>query len=487
MLQILLAFLAISIVSVTGYNLVEQLTLQTAMQDQRENFRRLDVAAEALSAKLGHLPNREGYFAPLPEMSGAWSRMPSGIGAINVTVENVPFLYCPVAPGTGSGVTVKMPDESASYQVNSEGGLVSAGSFVMNANVSSLNAVAFIVAAGRRSNTPPNCSDIIIAANGRPTIPGGLLRVVGRPYGETAAGAKSSASVDFYVVDGGNGDGRSSDSPTSISKAIAHWNSYQPSSMTIHFSGVNSVDADVWSEFIVKAANSPAQLSFVSNGGGAGLLTSGSDFDVPADFSISAVSIGGARIIAAQGDKLSLSGSLTLAPVGSGPALIVLAGSRVSIASGEVSFNASGRDGIQIAGDVSLTNGGISGNVNTLLWLVNGGRVSTNTFSIGSSGSRPGTIGIYADGAWDVSSVNSSVAAGSNGCWASTYNPTTNPTGDMTFSYSSNGTGSYSIVTDPTPLAVDPVPTEDEKAVYRAAQDDRRAARRSNHSNFQCI
>ena len=58
MLQLLLTILAVSIASVMGYTLITQLELQNAMQDARENQRRLNVAAEALEKSANSTPLR---------------------------------------------------------------------------------------------------------------------------------------------------------------------------------------------------------------------------------------------------------------------------------------------------------------------------------------------------------------------------------------------------------------------------------------------
>ena len=78
MLQIVLAIIGLSVVSAIGFITIEQFSIMNRMQEQRENTRRLDIAAEGLQGTLGRLPGIDTLVAPAPGTGDgiSWSVMP---------------------------------------------------------------------------------------------------------------------------------------------------------------------------------------------------------------------------------------------------------------------------------------------------------------------------------------------------------------------------------------------------------------------------
>jgi len=493
MLQILLAFLAISIVSVTGYGLMEQLSLQQIMLDQRENARRLDVAAEAIQGRLVTMPGGVGVFAPSPATANTgWSAMPSNLGGINATVDGVPFVYCPIAPVGGSpNGLVKSPD-GTSYAVQIRAGVV-VGSELghakpFNPGIVAYKPVAFIIAAARGSNTPPSCGSVN-ERNGRPFVPGGLVKIVSQAGDVQGAGTVASSSSEIYVSAEGGGNGRMAGDAASIDDALQQWVNGKPASMTIHLVGtagssITVVNASLWKTFADSLRASSSRLSI--DGGNLTLVAPASQVGVPSSLSLSGVNIVGPTFVVEQGHELNVQNGVVLQPGAGGSGLFVQQGGRLNV-TGVLRIGGSAQNGVESAGDVTITNGGIAGPGNWSLGLTNGGRLLASSGMIGDTSNRNAMTGLAVAGTWSVTSdVNSRVAASSNGsCWAATDNA------DVTFAWSGNGPGSTSSVNAPpiSPGAVDlTVPSEmAEYELYRDNVNRRQRALQTNHSNFQCI
>lgn len=498
MLQILLAFLAISIVSVTGYGLMEQLSLQQIMMDQRENARRLDVAADAVAGRLISVAGEPGVFAPAPSLaSTGWSALPTELGGIKATVDGIPFLYCPIAPRTpaaGSG-SVKSPDGS-SYGIEVKGGAVvgsELGNSIALSGVlgSAYHPLALIIAAGRGVQTPPKCTDVQ-ERNGRPFVTGGLVKVVSRPGDVQGQGTIAASSSEIYVSPSGGGNGTQSD-PASIDDALKQWVNNHPSSMTIHVIGnVTVQNAGVWSAFAGSFSNSASRLTI--DGADASITAPAGPLGVSANFSMSGGTGGltllGPTLVVNQGDEFSTQGSVVLSAVsasGTGESgLYVQQGGRLNVSNGVLRV-AGANSGVESSGDVAITSGTIFGSGAWSLALTNGGRLLASSASIGDPSGRNGTAGLAVAGAWSVSSDAASrvIAGGSGTCWS------TLDASDTTFSYSANGAGARSpVLADPSPPAMtdanDPAQVEAYQA-YRRDVDARQRARQTNHSNFQCI
>lgn len=512
MLQILLAFLAISIVSVTGYGLMEQLSLQQIMMDQRENARRLDVAAEAVAGSLVKVAGMPGVYAPVPAVAaGGWSTLPASLGGIKATVDNVPFLYCPIAPNaaTSSGNSVAAPGES--YAIDVKGDAVVGSSLAFNSGLANFQPVAFIIAAGRGHSEPPKCSSIGVR-NNRPFINGGLVKVVSAPGAIQGLGTVSGSSSEIFVTQNGTGKGTAND-PASINDALRQWLGVRPSAMTIHISNGSTVtvDAGLWGQFAASLSGSASRLTF--DGNGVTVVAPSGSVTVPANFSMSGagtdgITLIGPTLIVEQGGQFNAQGRVNLAPLGGvgSSALYVRQGGRLNIAGGlfmkrsvfdGVNFVFYPVNGVEVAGDISISGSvsqpsAVASSGEWSIGLSNGGRLSSSLSIIGDTGARNTMAGLVVSGAWSVSSdASSQVVAtdpsnGSN-CWLAATG-----SNDATFSYSGNGLGSRSAVgpmsrvspglADPS----DPVQVEDYQD-YRREVDGRQRALQTNHSNFQCI
>jgi hypothetical protein len=497
-LQILLAFLAISIVSVTGYGLIEQLSLQQIMLDQRENARRLDVAAEAIQARLVTIPGYDGVYAPAPyNASSGWSYLPVGIGGIKTTTDAVPFLYCPIAPTAGNGTDqVKMSDGS-SYGIEVKAGVVvgselGSSSMPLKSTMAAYQPAAYIIAANRGGTQPPKCSDVS-ERNGRPFVNGGYVRVVGRPSAQQVAGTIAASASDVYVSSAGTGNGRFERDATSFDDALRQWIKFRPAAMTIHIipgESVTVTDAALWNTFAGSLASSPSRL--VIEGNGASISAPAGQVGISANLALSGgdngMTLSGPTLIVQQGDELNTRGNVLLNPATGGSGVYVQQGGRLNVSNGTLRIGGAAANGVESAGDVAISGGAIAASGKSWsLGLTNGGRLSANSSTIGDVSQRNQTAGLAVAGTWSVSSdAASRVAAAGNGiCWA------TLDGNDATFSFSDNGAGASSAVrADPIyPGTIDPSSQEEVEAyqAYRREIDGRQRARQTNHSNFTCV
>lgn len=496
MLQIILAVIGISIVSTMGFIMLEQLSLQNQMQVQRENTRRLDVAADGLVGTLGRLPGVDKLVAPIPGTSGSvpWSVLPDDVGAVNSTVSGVPFLYCPVASlsaeelesvATRSVSSVQMSDSNYATEVS--GRYVVSSALAMDGDLQALfNPVAFIVSPGTRSETPPDCSDIRVV-NNVAVVEGGIVRVVSMPSGVASVGTGADAAAEFWVTSNGTGNGQSSTSPTSINAALTHFIRYSPDTMTIHMADAVFPSADIWSRFLAASADSGAKLRLIGNGTGGLDVGSGGAWNVTASTFFENVTVKGPRVVVGRGDSLFAIGSVNLIPHGN-PSITmdVLQGGRFMATDSIVSFANQGQYGIRAAGDVDLRNSSLrssSGQLSNFIWLNNGGELNLVASQVGATNDRPILSSILSDGSMQIASDANSAAyasSSSNGCWA--WNGA-----DIAFKWSATGVGSRSSVRPETEY---PAPAADaDPSVIQAYQEganERYRARRINASNIYC-
>jgi hypothetical protein len=507
MLQIILAVIGISIVSTMGFIMLEQLSLQNQMQVQRENIRRLDVAADGLVNALGRLPGVDTLVPPAPGVSGSvpWSVLPADVGAVNSTVNGVPFLYCPVATlgseelaglANRSVRSVQMPNSN--YSTVESGRYVVSASLGLNAELrSKFNPVAFIVAPGARGETPPDCSGIKVV-NNVAVVDGGLVRVVSMPgAGSVATGA--DAAAEFWVTPSGTGNGRRADDPTSINAALTHFTRYSPDTMTIHVDGTVYAADDVWGAFLNASRDSGSKLRIIGSGAGVVEASAGGSWDIPASTFLENVLVKGPQIVVGRGDSLFTIGNVGITPFG-GPniSIDVLSGGRFVANGSAVQIANSGQHGIRSAGNVELRNSSLnsaSGQLNNFIWMTSGGELDLVSSRIGSASDRPIHSGIYSSGMASITSGDGSSAYAStnNGwCWASSSDAS-----ELAFKWSDLGAGSYSGVRseDNYPEPTYPGAEADPAALtaYRAQMDayqadynERHRARRVNASRVYC-
>ena len=496
MLQLLLTILAVTMASVMGYTLITQLELQNAAQDMRENSRRLDVASDALTARLGRLPNIDNLLAPAPNTTFGWSTLPLSISGVNSTVGGIRFLYCPIGyssadnsmPGNGA-LTVTM-GPSANYSARVRGNYVTNSNLSIDASLSGQRPVAILVAAGRRSSAPPSCSQVRIV-NGRPVVEGGLARVISdHRDGNASFGAGESMGVEFFVTDGGAGNGLSPSSPTSLDAALRHYVTYRPASMSITIAGPVAVSGDTWANFVSASRESELRLRVygvaVSGIGNASITTTGSSpWYLPADTSIQGVSIANARLVVGDGDRLRISGNVTIAPGASVNAVEILEGGDLKLSQAAVSIAGNVDRLIFNLGSVSIESSSIvnNGSVAALLELGQDSSLSLNGANIGSNGSRPAIAAIVDQGARNIIGSSSFLAAsGSSACWT----PFTND--DVGLKWSANAVGQSSqVVSETNYVAPGPGATPAQIEQYDRELGERRRARLINSSIYQCV
>lgn len=494
MLQILLAFLAISIISTAGYGLVEQLSLQQIMSDQRENARRLDVAADAIQARLVSMPGLDGVYAPAPYTTASgWSYMPSGLGGINATVDGIQFQYCPYAPSAGASNDFVRNADGTSYGIQVRSGVVVSSDFgVLPDGIAAYRPVAFIVAAQRGTTSPPKCS-AIRERNGRPFVDGGLVKIVSTPVNvSSGVGTIAASTSDLYVKDGGSGSGRLND-PASLDDALLQWARFRPAQMTIHLVGDASASASAWGSFAPQLAASAGRLTI--DGGGFSISAPAGQVSTSGVLSLISVSVAGPTFVVGEGKVMNTRGDVSLQPGLGGSGLFVMSGGRLNIASGTLLVGGAAEGGVEVSGDVVISEGTVAAAGRPWsLGIGQGGRLWASGATIGNTGGRNTQAGLVVSGTTSVVSDASSrvVASSAGSCWQST------SASDVTFSPSTNsdGQGSTSAVfadePDPGLAVADPSDPGYTAAVaayqaYRRRVDERQRARQTNHSSFQCI
>ena len=497
MLQIILAVIGISIVSTMGFIMLEQLSLQNQMQVQRENIRRLDVAADGLVGALGRLPGVDTLVPPVPGTSGSagWSVLPDDVGAVNSTVTGIPFLYCPVATlsaeelesvASRSVASVQMP--GSNYATEVSGRYVVSSALAVDASLqTAFRPVAFIIAPGARSETPPDCDDIRVQ-NNVAVVDGGIVRVVSMPSGVASVGTGADAAAEFWVSSNGSGNGQSASAPTSINAALTHFVRYSPDTMTIHLMDSVSPSGTVWSRFAAASADSGSKLRLIGSGSGRlDVGTIGGVWNIPSSTFFENVTVKGPRVVVGRGDSLFTVGTVGFLPHGNPTVTVeVLEGGRFQASDSIVSFANQGQYGIRTAGDLDLRNSSLrsgTGQLSNFIWLDDGGELNLVASQIGASTDRPIHSSILSDGSMEIiSDANSTsyASSSSNGCWA--WNGA-----DIAFKWSAMGVGSRSAVR---PESEFPAPAPDADATtlqnYQNGVNERYRARRVNASNIYC-
>ncbi|MEE4212485.1 MAG: hypothetical protein V2I43_24840, partial [Parvularcula sp.] len=349
MLQIILAVIGLTIVGALGLVTIQQFAIQSRMQDQRENIRRLDIAAESIQGSLGRLPGVDAMLAPIPGTSGdvAYSVIPSGLGGVNATVSGIPFLYCPVAPALSAAeldgilgpvasrpaaVQVSMLD--GNYNIQTSQNFVVTDDLAYDSALDAFNPVAFIVAAGTLGDAPVDCSSIQVV-NGRAVVNGGIVRVVTAPTDPATAASGASVAAEFWVQEGGTGIG-TQNSPSSVNAALEHFVRYRPTSMTIHLVGNNPVAANTLSRFLAASADSGANFRLVGHSdgtlGGIFNLSGAINWDIPSNTVLENVTVRGASIEVSPGDSLFTVGRVDLLTFSGSPiSVYVRQGGRLAV------------------------------------------------------------------------------------------------------------------------------------------------------------
>lgn len=447
MLNVILGILLVSLASASGFMLIEQMSLTAAVADMRENSRRLDMAADAVAAKLG-VPqggSQSAIYAPAPkDGSGAYaySQLPDFIPGLHATVAGVPFRYCPYAPDAGTATV--------------SGGYLVKGPAPSDAEVAKFQPAGILVAAGLKGTTPPSC-DAVRVVDGRLTVQGGLVRLISGVKGVAEAQLTDGSSFEMWVAPDGVGTGADAQHPASLISAMSVWKGKLPKSMIIHVPA-NAVFADDGNALsgAFSMGSQPAgtvrssKLSIVSEGGA--IISANATFDPQGALALVGVSmpqtvlklashnqasLQGARVagvdvqpgsavafnggVSVQGGGINVSGDATvqgaLEVVGSSsPDLITVpSGGRLILSGAGITLRG-GTSGVALAGDLA-GNGTIVGagaGVREVVRLVDGGRMSMG----GSLGGIITGHTVLSDGM--PASIGGSLAltSGSAGCWS---------------------------------------------------------------------
>lgn len=504
MLQIVLAVIGMSVVGLVGFVTLEQFSMQQRMQDQRENIRRLDLAAEGLQQALGRLPGVDTLVAPAAASSAdvSWSVLPASIGALNRTTRGVPFLYCPVSSLSGSELAslqsssddvVSLPN--GDYSVKESGGFVVSSSLAIDNDVRNImKPLAFIVSAGTVGDSPPSCSTITLSSNGKAVVSGGIVRVVSMPVQTGAAGVGMGTSAEFWVSPTGSGNGRSVSSPSSINAALEHFSKFAPDNMTVHFQGTVKVSPDVWNRFRNASRSSGSKLRLI--GEGSAVLDAGlgiaQDWDIPSETFLENVTISGPLVTVGVGDKLFIGNSVAFQVEGGRyVTLFVNAGGSIAARGASIYMGNPGQYGIINYGSVDLRNSLLRSGVGTMksmIWNIDGGSLNVSSSTIGSSDLRTTEGTILSEKARFISSDGSSsaYASQSNSCWWSGTEDYAFRT-DLGYVLNGAGNGTSAIL----PETNFPQPAADASAAEIQAYQDglsiRTRGRRANSSAISCL
>jgi len=510
MLNVIIGILLVSLASASGFMLIEQMSLTVAVADMRENSRRLDMAADAVSAKMGSPAGgiQSAIYVPAAKSGSGtynYAQLPDSIPGIHTTVGGVPFRYCPYAPDTGAETV--SPD-----------GYLMKGAHPSNSDVAGFKPAGIIIAAGLKGATPAGCDDVRVV-QGRLTVPGGLVRMISGVKGVADAQLTDGSSFEMWVAPDAGGTGSDAEHPASLVSAMNVWKGKLPKSMVIHVSA-NAVFADGSGALAgaFSMSSQPAgtirssKLSIVSGGGA--IIAANATFDPQGGLALVGVSmpqtvlrlashnqasLQSARVaavdvqpgsavafnggVSVQGGGINVAGDATvqgaLEVVGStSPDLITVpSGGRLILSGAGVTLRG-GTSGVALAGDLagSGTIVGAGTGVREIVRLVDGGRMSMG----GSVGGAVSGYTILGDGVPASLGGTMSVGSGGQGCWA----------GD-TFAFSTSAS-SRTVV--PAQVAAPPV-SEDGKADAAATNafvENSNARSRAlavagvNRSNWSC-
>lgn len=527
MLNLLLSILTIAMASVMGFTLITQIELQNAAQDMRENERRLDAAADALTSRLGRLPNIDRLLAPEPNTSSAWATLPASISGVNSTVGGIPFLYCPLgyeyndkyAFGQTS-LTVKTGSTLwSNYTVWTRGGYVTDSNLKIDSELRWKRPVAILVAAGRKGSTPPRCEKVKMV-NGRPVVEGGLARVIfdhrdanlyrgvsdphnyhydynNYPAEYMYSNLGQSTGAEFYVANNGSGDGLSIDSPTSLDAALSHFMTYKPVSMSIKIIGSVSIQSGYYSnwwffiQYYSKDSTSRLKISGVLSEGAPlpKIITSDASvpWEIPADTSIENVAFSNMLFIVGNGDRLRLSGKFENGAQGvqiGFPAvdqnmIEVLEGGQLKISQADMQVIGRNKRVIFNRGSVSIESSIITSWSIFGAWLDLGPNSMLSMNYSEFKGMSPDNAAIFDQGAHIVTGANVQIKGPwGGGCWRRFSDS------NLAFKYTPGNISRVRLESTVTPPGAGA--TAAEIATYNQQFAERRKARLINSSTYQC-
>jgi len=450
MLNIILGILMVSMVSASGFMIMGQMSLTAAIADQRENSRRLDVAADAVAAKLGAPTDagRSTLYALAPKSGStgfAYPQLPDVVAGVHATVGGVPFRYCPYAPDSGPLVVRQQ------YVVQGP---------VAPAALAAFQPAGILVSSGIRGTTPPEC-DAVRIVDGRLVVDGGLARMISGVKGVSDAQLTDGGSFEMWVSPGASGNGIDAGHPASLSQAMGIWKGKLPKSMVIHLppaSVFSDDDGALSAAFSMPSRPAgtvrSSKLSIVADGVGGAIISANASFDPQGSLALvgvnmpqtvirlashNAASIQSGRVagvdvaagssvafnggVSVQGGGVVLNGDATvigdLEIVGSSSTdlIQVPAGGRLVLADAAVVLRGGEtKSGIALGGDLtgrgSILGGGTG--VQEVVRLVDGGRMALN----GAIGGVVGTYSVLGDGVPASLSGSLAVGPGRSGCWA---------------------------------------------------------------------
>ena len=220
----LLAVVGMTMAAALGYALIEQSNAQSSLAISREDNRRLDYAAEALTKNLIDVAPFNVLIAPVGKTDQAYNQLPDNLGVITSNTKGIPFSYCPFAALRTLNETPFIVDQIplipsdlktektikfngtyfAEYSATIYAGGVIAQNYIP-ASLIPLNPIGIIVSAGSNSTRPPSCFDVKYE-NGKVTVPGGIARVISLPSSATSTKNALKTQVKFYASQNGSGN-----------------------------------------------------------------------------------------------------------------------------------------------------------------------------------------------------------------------------------------------------------------------------------------
>ena len=363
MLNVILGILMVSLVSASGFMLIENMSLQSAVDDLHENSRRLDVVADAITARLGTPAGASQgvLFAPAGvAQDGGMYTVPASVSAVKTSVSGQPFRYCPYAPDPSSA--------SGSVVVSNDGYILKAPAAPAGIPA---DTAAVVISAGVRGAPAPACNDPSLAfVNGRLTISGGMVRMIARTKAMSDAQLTDGNSFEIWAAPGADGSGQDASHPGSLSKAMGIWTGRLPKSMIIHLvsasGGASAFEGVSFAPVPTAATSTNARNSKLSiigetvDGSGnpvvASIATSGV-FQTVGSIALVNVSVPGASFRLGGGNAVSLDGGSTIGSmdVGADSSVSVINSTTASVI---VEQNASAYFSGSIANGVTARPGG---------------------------------------------------------------------------------------------------------------------------------
>lgn len=349
MYWVAVGFIALGIAAGIAPVIMNMLAAMDLTVKRNETTRRLEMAYDAVVARLAAPPGLPGLYAPSADTtSTTYSILPAISGVIPTTADGRYLVYCPYAPGETTllaGPDSNYQPNGQRYQSSSQGGYVVRSDAPPAAITGAgIDPLAIIIAP--KGQSTPSCADVTMR-NRQPFVEGGIVRIVSRARGAAQTMAADMRTYEVFVSCTGSGDGRSSSAPMSLEAAADIFYNRRPRAMVMRLADCTYDAATLSRPLALDASGRGSRLVLASAdadpGNGSPVLDAGSgSFVIQTDLGLNGIAINPLS-------TLELAGSAALQATDSAFGILAIAaGSRATLS------GANSMTGAAIAGDLSI-------------------------------------------------------------------------------------------------------------------------------------